>query len=452
MKLLSSRGPSPVFLFAFAIGTLLISCKKGDPGRPILRSDVPIIDSISPKLGPFDTKVTIYGKHLGDITTKVSLNSSNPPIISQSATKLEITIPDGAGTGNIVVQNKNGQTKGPVFTYVLTDTWDVSTFAGSGEASFLDATGTSAKFNNPTGLAADASGNIYVADAGNHRIRKISPAGAVTTLAGSGEANFADLTGLAAKFKNPVGITIDPQNNLYVADAGNHRIRKITSAGVVTTFAGSGVLGSGNNATTPTLAQFNTPKGITRDASGNLYVADAGNHIIRKISSANAVTTLAGSTSGWADGVGTLARFNNPTGIAVDAQGNLYVADSGNNRIRKFTASSGAVSSPAGTGARGFNDAQGNAATFDGPFGIMLDAAGNLYVGDGNNNCLRKIDASSMVARFAGTRAANPFTDGYALTKATFKNPAGIVIDGQSNFYVADAGNNRIRKIKLIKH
>jgi sugar lactone lactonase YvrE len=204
-------------------------------------------------------------------------------------------------------------------------------FAG-GEEGFADGIGRDAKFERPSGIAIDAAGNLYVADGGNHRIRKITPAGKVSTLAG-GEEGFADGIGRDAKFREPSGITIDTVGNLYVADSVNNRIRKITPAGKVSTIAGGergfadGIGGD---------ASFYSPTGIAIDAVGNLYVADAGNNRIRKVTPAGEVSTLAGGKRGFTNGFGSYARFNGPVDIAIDAAGNLYVADTWNHRIRKI--------------------------------------------------------------------------------------------------------------------
>jgi streptogramin lyase len=265
----------------------------------------------------------------------------------------------------------------------------VSTWAGNGTAGSANGTVMAASFGFPTGVAVDTAGNVYVADNGNNLIRKISPLGAVSTLAGSGTAGSANGTGMAASFNFPNGVAVDAQGNVYVADVGNNMIRKISPLGAVSTLAGSGSLGSENGR--GMAASFKGPYGVAVDAAGNVYVADAGNNMIRKISPLGVVSTLAGSGfAGSANGTGTVASFDQPYGVALDAAGNVYVADAGNNMIRKISPL-GAVSTLAGSGTAGSANGRGLAASFDFPTGVAVDAAGNVYVAVNVNNLIRKI-------------------------------------------------------------
>ena len=319
----------------------------------------------------------------------------------------------------------------------------VSTFAGSGTQGSTDGNGTVASFNYPYGVTTDAAGNVYVADLINHKIRKITPSGNVTTFAGSGSIGNANGNGIAASFNQPNGVATDAAGNVFVADRYNHKIRKITPAGDVTTFAGSGSIGSDNG--NGIAASFYNPAGVATDAAGNVYVADQGNHKIRKITPAGDVTTLAGSGSqGSANSNGIAASFNVPSGVATDAVGNVYVADYYNNRIRKITPS-GDVTTFAGSGSMGSTNGNGSAASFYRPYGVATDAVGNVYVADHLNNKIRKITPSGDVTTLAGNGSMGS-VDGNG-TAASFNGAIGVATDAAGNVYVADVDNHKIRKI-----
>ena len=318
----------------------------------------------------------------------------------------------------------------------------VTTLAGS-TLGFADGAGSAAQFNYPSGVAVDSSGTVYVADIYNSRIRKISSAGVVTTLAGSGTAGFADGTGSIAQFNYPLGIAVDSSGTVYVGDYYNHRIRKITPAGAVTTLAGST---AGFADGTGSAAQFNYPFGVAVDSSGTVYVGDSGNQRIRKITPAGVVTTLAGSgTAGFADGTGSAAQFYNPSGVAVDPSGTVYVADRYNQRIRKITPA-GVVTTLAGSGTAGFADGTSSAAQFNYPEGVAVGSSGTVYVGDSSNHRIRKITSSGVVTTLAGSGIAD-FADGTG-SSAQFSSPQGVAVDSSGTVYVADTNNHRIRKVE----
>jgi sugar lactone lactonase YvrE len=322
----------------------------------------------------------------------------------------------------------------------------VTTLAGSGVSGYGDSTGTAARFNNPRGVAVDASGTVYVADSNNHRIRKITPSGVVTTFAGSGTAGYTNGTGTAAQFNTPSGIAVDASGTVYVADNSNHRIRKITPSGVVTTLAGSGVAGYADG--TGTGARFNSPSGVTVDAAGTVYVADSTNHRIRKITPVGVVTTFAGSgTAGYTDGTGTAVQFNSPSGVTVDAAGTVYVADNSNHRIRRITPV-GVVTTFAGSGTAGYTDGTGTAVQFNYPRGVVVDAAGNVYVTDISNHRIRKITPAGVVATLAGSGVAG-YDNGNG-TVAQFYSPYGVAIDAAGAVYIAEMSAHRIRKITIM--
>ncbi len=292
---------------------------------------------------------------------------------------------------------------------------ELSLLAGSGTLGSADGAGAAASFSFVAGMVHDSAGNMFVTDTTNHTIRKITPVGVVSTYAGAvGVPGSTNGAALAARFNRPWGITIDSTDNLFVAEQSNHTIRKITPAGVVSLFAGSTGI-SGSTDATGTTARFNTPEGLAIDGANNLYVANYGNHTIRKITSAGAVTTVAGlaGTSGIADGTGTAARFSNPVGITSDAAGTLYVADSSNNIVRKIT-QAGVVTTLAGstTGIAGSTNGTGSAAKFSLPYGIKVDAVGNVYVADVYNYTVRKITPAGLVSTVVGDVGATPFAEG----------------------------------------
>jgi sugar lactone lactonase YvrE len=328
-----------------------------------------------------------------------------------------------------VVQFKTGSGTGAVATVV-------STLAGSTQGN-ANGNGTSALFNHPYGMATDATGNVYVSDSYNCTIRKITPAGDVTTIAGTGNLGNADGPGTTAQFYAPTGLAVDATGNIFVADMGNNLIRKIGPGGVVSTFAGNGSAGYTNG--TGTAASFSQPTGIVIDAAGNLYVTDSGNNLVRKITQAGVVTTIAGSRlAGFLSGQGTAAAFNKPSGIALDAAGNMYVTEPLNKAIRKITKDYMVTTFTGGLASVSFAIGQ--------PQAINIDANNNFFIADANGRIL-KIAADRNVTVLAGTSGTTGSADGSG-TAALFNEPKGLAIDNQGNIYVADYSNNRIRKIK----
>lgn len=319
----------------------------------------------------------------------------------------------------------------------------VTTLAGNGNNSDVNGLGTAASFAGPTGITVDSAGYIYVADDGQ-RIRKVSPAGYVITLAGNGSTTFADGAAAVATFNAPRGIVVDPSGTVYVTDANNNRIRKVTSDGTVSTFAGNGGTAFANgNGTSATIVGA---QGIAIDASGNLYVAETGGNRIRKITSGGVVTTLAGNgVTGCANGSGTAAAFHFPGGVTVGDSGNLYVADTYNNRICRITPA-GVVTTLAGNGGTAFADGTGTAATFDTPYGITYDPQGYLYVADWNHNRIRRVSLSGVVTTVAGSGSIS-FGDGTG-TSAGFYFPYGIASDAYGKLYVTDYLNRRVRVLQ----
>jgi uncharacterized protein (TIGR03437 family) len=328
-------------------------------------------------------------------------------------------------------------------------TYTISTFAGGGLP--VNVRGTSAGLYGPQSVAVDKLGNVFFADQNNDVLRLDATTGVLTLVAGNGTPGFSGDDGPAAiaQLSSPAGVAVDGLGNVYIADTANNRIRKV-SDGVITTFAGTGAPGvSGDNGPAGA-AQLNYPKGLVVDSAGNLYIADTFNQVVRKVVSGKITTVAGNGTMGFGGdgGPATNAEFNYPTGLALDSAGNLYIADSSNHRIRRI--SNGVIATVAGTVQGGFNGISGPATTIELAFpgGVAVDASGNLYVADTANNCIRRISGGLL-----STVAGNPpqvggFSgdNGYAFTAQLF-DPGGIAIDPAGNMYIADTGNKRIRKL-----
>ena len=303
-------------------------------------------------------------------------------------------------------------------------------------------------FTYPSGIGFVAPDSLFLTDSSNDTVQKVTTAGDVTLFAGtSGSAGSSNGSGAAAMFNQPGAVVAGSSGVVYVADTANALIRRIAADGSVTTFAGS-ASARGNTDGTGTAATFTSPDGIALDAAGNVYVADALGQVIRKISSAGVVTTLAGAagTPGFADGTGTGAQFNHPAGLAVDAGGNVYVADQSNNVIRKITPA-GVVTVLAGLpGVAGSDDGTGSLALFNQPTGLVLDASGNLFVADTGNSTIRRITPAGAVTTLAGLAAIGGNQDGTGFN-AMFNQPRALSIDSSANLWVADTGNDAIRKV-----
>lgn len=320
----------------------------------------------------------------------------------------------------------------------------VTTFAGSGALGSANGEASTASFSGLMGLAADSAGNIYVADSRNNLIRKVAADGHVTTLAGNGSVGSADGKGDAASFFFPEAIAVDKNGVIYIADTQNKLIRKITQSGVVSTIAGEHTVTKGLRDTT---VRFDTPSGIAVDKNGNIFVADLSQNLIRKISTDGKISTVAGNGDrGSKNGRYTSASFYVPEGIALDVKGNLYIADSYNNMIRKVSPC-GMVVTLAGKSTRGSADGKGSNASFWHPNGLVVDKSGNIYVADVGNNKIRKITPDGVVSTLAGSGLRGS-ANGDA-SQASFYQPTGLALDKNGNIYVADYQNNLIRKINF---
>ena len=355
------------------------------------------------------------------------------------------------GVGNLFVADSANHT----IRKVVATTGAVTPLAGSPQRSgSADGTGPAAQFSFPQGVASDAMGNLYVADTGNHTIRMVVIAtGAVTTLAGSArESGVADGVGTTARFNTPWGVATDGVGNLFVADSKNRTVRKVVIAtGVVTTLAGSPEK-SGSADGVGADARFNSPSGLASDGAGSLFVADSGSDSIRTVVIATgSVTTLAGG-GGWgqADGTGAAARFRSPSSLASDGAGSLLVADSVNNAIRQVVIATGVVTTLAGSRYEyGSADGTGAAARFNHPYGVASDGAGNLFVADTDNHTIRKVAiATGTVTTLAGPPDHSGSADGTG-SAAQFDGPWGVVSDGNGNLFVADSVNVTVRTIAI---
>lgn len=390
----------------------------------------------------------------GAVST-VEVAAAGAGIASPATSTLFFAITSASGlasdtSGNIYVVGAG------VVVKVVPDSGGEIVAGSSEQQGDVDGSGGTAEFNNPQGLAVDGAGNIYVADTGNNCIRKIAPDGTTTTLAGNGTAGDIDGTGGrngTVEFDGPVAVAVDPQGNVYVADSLNSSIRKVGPDGTTTTLAGNGLVGDldGTGGATGT-AEFDTPNGVAVDGEGNVYVADTGNMTIRVITTDGTTSTLAGTgANGSTGGSGAVAQFSQPKGVALDQQGNLYVADTGSSTVRLIqlapgpndagpsatTTSHGVaaggpviVSTVAGNGQSGYNDGAGSGAEFNGPEGIAVDAMRTIYVADKLNQAIREVMANGSVA----TRSS-------ADPGLIIANLIGITVDRQGNIFTTEASN-----------
>ena len=332
----------------------------------------------------------------------------------------------------------------------------ITTAAGDGTEGFGGDGGQAiaARFDRPSGVASDGAGNIYIADDANNRIRKVDTMGIITTVAGPGRlSNGGDgAPAVYALLRRPSGVEADGAGNVYIADTGNYRIRKVDSSGVITTVAGTGVSGFGGDGGPAISAQLGASSGVATDGVGNLYIADWGNYRIRKVDTTGVITTVAGtgvSGFGGDGGPAVSALLGLPYDVAVDAAGNLYIADRGNHRIRKVD-TTGVITTVAGTGVSGFGGDDGPAvsAQLNDPYGVTVDAAGNVYIGDTGNNRIRKVDTVGVITTIAGTGESDFGGDGGPAIEAQLQEPRGLATDSAGNVYISDTRNHRVRILR----
>jgi hypothetical protein len=327
----------------------------------------------------------------------------------------------------------------------------ITTVAGKGIGD--GGAATNASLQQPHGMAVDSAGSLYFADYYDSRIRKVSTNGTITTVAGMGPSGYNgdNINATNACLYQPTGVALDTKGNVFIADYFNNRIRKVTAAGIITTVAGNGATGYSGDGRQATNASLNEPHGVKVDAAGNLFIADRKNNCIRKVNSAHVIATVAGNGSAGYSGDGgaaTNARLNNPFDVTVDGSGNIFIADTDNQRIRKVN-TKGIITTVAGNGVNTYFGDGGAAtnASLHYPEGVTVDATGNLYIGDENNLRVRKVNTKGIISTVAGNGIAGYFGDGGAATNASLFYPKNVVIDTHSNLFIADAFNNRIRKV-----
>jgi sugar lactone lactonase YvrE len=354
------------------------------------------------------------------------------------------------GAGNLYTASPNANR-----VYKVDPSGQLTIVAGNGTPGFSGDGGpaTSATLFTPKAVAVDAVGNIYIADTSNQRIRKVDSSGIITTAAGNGTYGFSGDGGPAtgASLYSPSGVALDAAGNIYIADSRNHRIRKVDTSGIITTVAGNGTFGFSGDGGPATSATLSDPYGVAVDAAGNLYIVDQLNNRIRKVDTSGTIATVAGNgTPGFSgdNGPATSASLYSPSGVAVDAAGNLYIADTSNQRIRKVD-TSGIITTVAGNGTGGYSGDSGPAtsASLNYPYGVAVDAAGNLYIADESNQRIRKVDTSGIITTVAGNGTAGYSGDDGPAISATLYYPRGVAVDASGNLYIADLYNQRVRMV-----
>ncbi|MFK0296535.1 RICIN domain-containing protein [Streptomyces sp. NPDC090442] len=330
----------------------------------------------------------------------------------------------------------------------------INTVAGTGVAGFKgdNEPAVSAQLNGPLGVAVDSTGTLYFSDYNNHRVRKITTDGKISTVAGTGGAGYSGDNGPAAsaQLNRPREVAVDSADTVYIADNENHRVRRITTDGKISTVAGTGTAGFGGDGGPATAARLSYPYGVAVDSTGTLYIAEAGNHRVRKVTADGKISTVAGNGIGYSgdNGPATSAQLNLPHAVALNGAGDLYIADCRNHRVRRIT-TDGKISTVAGTGTAGFGGDGGpaTAAQLNTPLGVVVDNTGTLYITDLGNHRVRKVTTDGKISTVAGAGTAGFAGDGGPATSAQLNVPYGLAVDCVDTLYIADFNNNRVRKV-----
>ena len=313
---------------------------------------------------------------------------------------------------------------------------------------------TSAGLVEPFGVAVDSAGNVYIAEPYDGRVRRIDAKGNMSTIVGNGTLGYSGDGGApaSAMLNRPTGVAVDSSGDLYISDSLNNRVRKSGNqgTGTISTVAGNGGYAYSGDGGAAAAAQLNAPHAVAVDAAGNFYIADTANNVVRKVAANGTITTLAGNTSagfGGDGGAAASAQLNAPQGLAVDSAGNVYIADTANSRVRKV--SGGNISTVAGNGTVGYggDGSSATAALLNSPVGLALDSAGNLYIADSNNSAVRKVTTGGAISTLAGNGRQGYSGDGGAALSAQLNYPQGVAIDSANNVYIADTFNNRVRVV-----
>lgn len=443
-------------LLIFSVAIFLTECRDQ---RVSTEPDVtPTIHSVSPLFGKSGSEVQLTGTNFSQnpAGNTVTFNGVSAEVMDSSPSAMTVIVPERARSGRVEVAVNGSSTTGPAFTYL--PSIEISTYAGTGEVGFTDGRAENARFFDPAGLELSDDGTLYIADYGNHSIRAITPGGEVTTMAGNGIPGLRDEIGRDARFNNPIDLEVDNEGTVYVSDFRNHRIRRISSSGNVTTLSGDD---AGYRDGEPEIALFYYPAGMVLDNENTLYVSDSGNNSIRAFYLDDRVETVAGDgTYGFVNGYGSEARFRFPFGLDLGKDENLIVSDHSNHRIRHVS-SEQFVSNLAGNGNCGFADGPGEESRLHSPYDVAVDDYGVIYVADYQNHSIRMVTLSGHIITLAGMKNDHMqcasdegegeagYVDGDA-TEARFNHPIGLAVDGEGTvLYVADHHNQVIRKITM---